>query len=65
MYLLSVLCMFKNESTIIKEWFEHYISEGIDHFYLIDNDKQLDLSIGRGLNNDMFYVSAGFSIDIY
>ena len=37
MYLLSVLCMFKNESTIIKEWIEHYISEGIDHFYLIDN----------------------------
>ncbi len=33
--------------------------------YLIDNDKQLDLSIGRGLNNDMFYVSAGFSIEIY
>ena len=33
--------------------------------YLIDNDKQLDLSIGRGLNNDMFYVSAGFSINIY
>ena len=37
MYLLSVLCMFKNESTIIKEWIQHYISEGIDHFYLIDN----------------------------
>ena len=33
--------------------------------YLIDNDKQLDLSIGRGLNNDMFYISAGFSINIY
>ena len=33
--------------------------------YLIDSDKQLDLSIGRGLNNEMFYVSAGFSIDIY
>jgi DNA-binding Lrp family transcriptional regulator len=33
--------------------------------YLIDNDKQLDLSIGRGLNNDLFYVSAGFSINIY
>ena len=29
--------------------------------YLIDNNKQLDLSIGRGLNNDMFYISAGFS----
>lgn len=33
--------------------------------YLIDYNKQIDLSIGRGLNNDMFYVSAGFSIDIY
>lgn len=33
--------------------------------YLFDNDKQLDLSIGRGLNSDMFYISAGFSIDIY
>ena len=33
--------------------------------YLIDDDKQLDLSIGRGLNSDMFYISAGFSIDIY
>lgn len=33
--------------------------------YLVDNDKQLDLSIGRGLNSDMFYISAGFSIDIY
>jgi hypothetical protein len=33
--------------------------------YLIDNDKQLDLSVGRGLNSDMFYIAAGFSIDIY
>ena len=32
--------------------------------YLIDDKKQLDLSIGRGLNNDMFYVSAGISINI-
>ena len=33
--------------------------------YLIDNDKQLDLSVGKGLNSDMLYISAGFSIDIY
>lgn len=32
--------------------------------YLIDDKKQLDLSIGRGLNNEMFYVSAGISINI-
>jgi hypothetical protein len=29
--------MFKNEGMIIKEWLDHYISEGIQHFYLIDN----------------------------
>ncbi len=33
--------------------------------YLMNNNKQLDLSIGKGLNSDMFYISAGFSIDIY
>ena len=36
-YQLSVLAMFKNESWIIREWIEHYITEGVDHFYLIDN----------------------------
>jgi len=33
--------------------------------YLMDNDKQLDLSIGKGLNNDLFFVKLGFSIRIY
>jgi len=37
MYNLSILAMFKNESMIIKDWVEHYIKEGINHFYLIDN----------------------------
>lgn len=36
-YYLSVAAIFKNESHGIKEWIEHYISEGVDHFYLIDN----------------------------
>ena len=34
---LSLLAMFKNEASIIEEWIEHYIREGVDHFYLIDN----------------------------
>ena len=34
---LSVLAMFKNEAPIIEEWIEHYIREGVEHFYLIDN----------------------------
>jgi hypothetical protein len=29
--------MFKNEGMIIKEWINHYIEEGVEHFYLIDN----------------------------
>jgi len=37
MYKISVLAMFKNESTIIKDWVEHYLREGVEHFYLIDN----------------------------
>ena len=32
--------------------------------YLLDDKKQLDLSIGKGLNSDMFYVSGGISINI-
>lgn len=36
-YKLSVMAMFKNESWIIKEWIEHYLTEGVEHFYLIDN----------------------------
>jgi hypothetical protein len=37
-YFLSVIAIFKNESLIIKEWIEHYLCEGVNHFYLIDND---------------------------
>jgi hypothetical protein len=36
-YKICVVSMFKNESMIIDEWIQHYISEGIQHFYLIDN----------------------------
>ena len=36
-YYLSLVAIFKNEHQIIKEWIEHYLMEGIDHFYLIDN----------------------------
>ena len=37
MYSISVLAMFKNEYSTIKEWIEHYLAEGVEHFYLIDN----------------------------
>jgi glycosyltransferase involved in cell wall biosynthesis len=36
-YSISVLAMFKNESRVIKDWIDHYLAEGVEHFYLIDN----------------------------
>ena len=36
-YYLSIVAIFKNESWILKEWIEHYLNQGVDHFFLIDN----------------------------
>ena len=41
MYRLSVGCLFKNEAHCIKEWIEHYLHHGVEHFYLI-NDASTD-----------------------
>ena len=35
---LSVLAQFKNETMNLRVWIEHYLWQGVDHFYLIDND---------------------------
>lgn len=37
-YNLSVCAVFKNEAHVLREWLEHYIAEGVEHFYLINND---------------------------
>jgi hypothetical protein len=37
MYYLSVLAIFKNETMNLKLWIDHYLWQGVDHFYLIDN----------------------------
>jgi GR25 family glycosyltransferase involved in LPS biosynthesis len=36
-YDVGVLAIFKNEEMIIEEWIEHYIWQGVEHFYMIDN----------------------------
>ena len=38
MYYLSILAIFKNETMNLKLWIEHYLWQGVEHFYLIDND---------------------------
>lgn len=44
MYTLSVGAVFKNEAHCMKEWIEHYLFHGVDHFYLI-NDNSTDSSV--------------------
>lgn len=34
---LCLVGIFKNEGHIIEEWIEHYLKQGVDKFYLIDN----------------------------
>jgi hypothetical protein len=41
-YFLSVAAIFKNEADILGEWIEHYLAEGVDHFYLIENNSSDD-----------------------
>lgn len=36
-YKLVIVAIFKNEALAIKEWLQHYINEGVEHFYMIDN----------------------------
>ena len=44
MYKLSVGALFKNESHSMKEWLEHYLFHGVEHFYLI-NDGSTDHTV--------------------
>lgn len=54
MYFLSVGAIFKNEEHCIKEWIEHYLSHGVEHFYLI-NDSSTDASV----EILQFYINKG------
>jgi hypothetical protein len=43
---LVVVSTFKNEKLIQQEWMQHYINEGVEHFYLLDNGSQDDYMTG-------------------
>lgn len=60
MYYLSILAIFKNETMGLKLWIEHYLWQGVDHFYLIDNgstDNPLDILQTYIDNGIVTYVS--------
>jgi len=54
MYYLSLLAIFKNETMNLKVWLEHYLWQGVDHFYLIDNG-----STDNPLNILQEYINKG------
>ena len=37
-YYLSILAIFKNEAHILEEWINIHLKEGVEHFYLINNN---------------------------
>jgi hypothetical protein len=41
-YHLSVMSIFKNEMMNMKTWVEHYLWQGVDHFYMLDNESDDD-----------------------
>lgn len=41
---LSILAIFKNETMNLEEWISHYLWQGVEHFYLIDNGSTDDPS---------------------
>jgi len=55
MYFFSVAAQFRNEALVFKEWIEHYLFHGAEHFYLIDDhsdDNSIEILqpyIDRGL----------------
>jgi Glycosyl transferase family 2 len=53
MYFLSICAIFKNEAHILQEWISHYLIEGVEHFYLIDNGSTDDFSsiLGKYIEN--------------
>lgn len=60
MYYLSILAIMKNEDFNIKEWVDHYIWQGVEHIYLIDNGSD-DNSVG--LVNEL--INKGYPITLY
>jgi len=60
MYYLSVLAIFKNETMNLKVWLDHYIWQGVEHFYLIDNG-----SSDNPIEILQEYIDKGFVTYVY
>lgn len=48
---LGLGAIFKNESHIMEEWINHYLREGVDRFFLIDNGSSPEYDSKKVLEN--------------
>lgn len=51
-YFLSVCLAIKNEAKYMEEFIQHYIDQGVDHFYIINNNS--DDNIEEVINNSVY-----------
>mgnify|MGYP003706616433 CR=1 FL=1 len=62
MYKLAVLAVVKNNASILKEWVEHYLAEGVEHIYLVDNRSTDDTFEVMGVYKDyVTIIKSGLS----
>ena len=60
MYYLSILAIMKNEAMNLKIWIDHYIWQGVNHIYIIDNNSD-DTSVQ--IIEDL--INNGYPITLY
>lgn len=60
MHYLSILAILKNEAMNLKIWIDHYLWQGVDHFYLIDNGSDDE---SNAILKDL--IAKGYPITLY
>jgi len=70
-YTFTIMAIFKNETMNLKVWLDHYLWQGVEHFYLIDNnsnDNPLNILqdyIDRGIVTYYFKPEKHQQVEIY
>jgi hypothetical protein len=67
-YFLSVCVCIKNEAKYIEDYIKHYIGQGVDHFYIINNNS--DDNIEEVIENSIYKLNVTLitdnrDIDVY
>jgi len=60
-YFLSVCVCIKNEAKYIEEFMKHYIGQGVDHFYIINNNS--DDNIEEVIENSIYKLNVSLITD--